>query len=64
MNFRQQTSSWRASSPDWAYFADPDNATVRQIASAIYIARIEAESTPTQEALVYLDHLAELHTDD
>ena len=45
---------------DWAHLAAPESAEIRRTAVEIYIARIEHESTPTQEALVYLDHLAEL----
>lgn len=45
---------------DWAHFADPADVTIRRAAIDIYSRRIVAEQTPTQEALVYLDHLAEL----
>jgi glyoxylase-like metal-dependent hydrolase (beta-lactamase superfamily II) len=45
---------------DWAYFAQPDSERIRSDASRVYIARIISDETPTQEALVYLDHLAEL----
>ncbi|MBT5137978.1 MAG: MBL fold metallo-hydrolase [Acidimicrobiaceae bacterium] len=45
---------------DWAYFAQPGSERIRSDASRVYIARIISDETPTQEALVYLDHLAEL----
>jgi hypothetical protein len=45
---------------DWAYYAVPESAEIRQQAIEIYVARVGHEATPTQETLVYLNHLAEL----
>ncbi len=45
---------------DWAHYAAPDDNEIRRHSIAIYVARIEHDDTPTQEALIYLDHLAEL----
>lgn len=45
---------------DWAHEADPDNPSIRRATIDIYTSRIDADDTPTQEALVYLDHLAQL----
>ncbi len=44
---------------DWAFFADPDNALAQQAVIDVYRARILAPETNTQEALAYLDQMAE-----
>lgn len=45
---------------DWAYYADPDNSEVHELAMIIYKKRILDENSMTQEMLVYLDQMTEI----
>jgi len=45
---------------DWAYYADPENTVVHELALLIYKKRILDENSKTQEMLVYLDHMTEI----
>lgn len=45
---------------DWAYYSDPNNREVIELALEIYKKRILDENSMTQEMLVYLDHMTEL----
>ncbi len=47
---------------DMAHYAAPDDEVIGRRVIAVWVERIARERTPTQEALVYLDHLADLRS--
>lgn len=45
---------------DWAWYANPDNMEVKELALEIYKKRILDKGSVTQEMLVYLDHMVQI----